>query len=320
MLSLLISFAVYVLGLPRWLVASFYGILLLLIFWNFYRLGRDNYIVAKTEEKALKIFRFLFKKGFFVISDIVGEQVKTRNEAWQAKIRYIDHIYSIKNNAEKIAISVKPSQCGLYVSNGLCRAILGSIISVAFRHNIFAWIDAEKKQDRNNVFHIAAFLKGKHYDNFGVALQANHSDAKIFFEKYLKFGIPVRLVKGAYTDGDLKGLAIDENFMDLVDFYKDCFEQKSNTPFLALGTHDKDLISYAGNLPKEFQFLYNVNVELAERMVMAGKRVFIYSPWGKNSGAYLFRRFQEGMRFKTFLLFLRNLWSGYWFRRRLARL
>ncbi|MEK7147199.1 MAG: proline dehydrogenase family protein [Patescibacteria group bacterium] len=327
MFSSLVFFAIYVLGLPRWLIMLFYGILLLLIFWNLYRLLRNNYIAAKTEEKALQVFKLLLKRGFFVISDIVGEQVKIKNEAWRAKDRYISHIHSIKHEGERVAISIKPSQCGLYVNINnpeLCRKIISSIISQAYLNNIFVWIDAEKKQDREDVFRILFFLKSKarnwRGDNFGVALQANHSDARQFLEKYLKFNIPVRLVKGAYTDGDLKGPAIDENFYNLVDYCDEYAVENPNAVFLSLGTHDKDLIFYAGNSVKEFQFLFGVNCDLAEKMVKAGKRVVIYAPWGQNAGAYLYRRFREGIRFTTFFLFLRNLWSGYRFRKRLARL
>lgn len=319
MISFLTSFAVYALGLPRWLIWPFYGFLLLLIFWNFYRLARNNYIVAKNEEEALKVFQFLIKRGFHVISDIVGEQVITKKEADKAQMRYMHHIDSIKNNAERIAIAVKPSQCGLYIDHQFCRKIIGSIVYSADRHHIFVWLDAEKKSDRDAVFHIAYFLKFKKLDNFGVAIQANHSDAKIYFEKYLRLGISVRLVKGAYTDGDLKSSAVDKNFYKLVDFYVDYLSKKDDSQFLALGTHDKNLITYAESSAKELQFLYDVNSKLAEEMAGAGKRVFIYGPWGNKPGAYLYRRFREGMRFKTFFLFLRNLWSGYWFRRRLAK-
>lgn len=314
---------VYALGLPVWLVWPFYGILLLLAFWNFYRLARDNYIAAKTEEKALKIFQLLLKRGFYVISDMVGEQVATQKEAEKAQMQYLNHIYSIKNNADKIAISVKPSQCGLYIDVKLCRSILGSIICMADRHHVFVWIDAEKKKDREVVFNIAAFLKIKHCDNFGVALQANHSDAGQFLKKYMKFDIPVRLVKGAYTDGDLErdGL-INENFVNLMKYYYDPILKSPKLKNIALGTHDEALINIGilWKVVKEFQFLYGVNSVLAEQLCDRGIRVAIYVPWGKNAGHYLFRRFREGIRFKTFFLFIRNLWSGYWFRRRLARL
>ncbi|MBI2591587.1 MAG: proline dehydrogenase family protein [Candidatus Brennerbacteria bacterium] len=324
MISILTSLVVYSLGLPRWLMWPFYVIFLFFIFWNFYRIMRNNYIAAKTEEKAFEIFQLLLKRGFYVISDIVGERVKTRNEAWDSKHRYIEHIYFISKNCYKqISISVKPSQCGLYIKYELCREILGAIIAVAHRKNIFVWIDAEKRKDRNNVFHIAAYLKNKRCDNFGVALQANHSDARLFLEKYMKFGIPIRLVKGAYTDGDLRhDSLINEQFVNLMNYFYDPLLQSPIFKNVALGTHDKVLINLgvAWKIAKEFQFLYGVNSVLAEQLLNSGERVAIYVPWGKKSGAYLFRRFREGIRFRTFFLFIRNLWSGYRFRRRLARL
>ena len=169
---------------------------------------------------------------------------------------------------------------------------------------------------------MAVFLKSRRCDHFGVALQANHSDAGKFLKKYMKFDIPVRLVKGAYTDGDLQqdGL-INENFVDLMERYYDPILESSKFKNIALGTHDEALINIGilWKIVKEFQFLYGVNSVLAENLLSRRMRVAIYVPWGKESGAYLYRRFREGIRFKTFFLFLRNLWSGYRFRRRLAR-
>ena len=295
------------------------------MFFNF--LARI-YTAGKTIGEAEPKIQRLLDCGFSVTSDLLGEfvrepeKIKTVIDEYKA---HIDFLGSIKKKfpEKEISLSIKPSRIGLEMNALFFQKNLMALAAEARKKGVFIWLDAEKKKDREMVLGTAMRLGALNYRNIGAALQCVHSDAKKYLPELLEKGVALRLVKGAYTDGDLSDReAVNENFRKIfwtaIHYYKNS-EKKA---VVAVATHDERLINYAlmfrgdkeiGKLI-QIQMLYNIRKKLQTKLASALRyNLLVYVPWGSDTSGFLKRRLAEGIRPGTRWLFIRNIWEAWWY-------
>lgn len=282
----------------------------------------DNFNTARQK------IEHLLEKGFSITSDLLGEfgsdpeKIKSLVEQYVAHIEVLGSIKRAHLN-KAVTLAIKPSQIGLGLSPLYFQKNLMQILTAARNEGIFIWVDAEKKEDREAVSSIVIRMNSFFHGFVGLALQSVHSDAMQFLAKLLEKNVPVRLVKGAYTDGDLTDINdINLNYRKL--FWEALYHYK-NSPeksIVAVATHDERLINYALAYRRDeevghiiqVQMLYNIRKKLQMELVGQQYNVLVYVPWGSDRIGFLKRRLEEmkkGMLKSNRWLFVRNIFEAW---------
>ncbi|MFM8813706.1 MAG: proline dehydrogenase family protein, partial [Candidatus Limnocylindrus sp.] len=189
-------------------------------------------------------------------------------------------------------VSVKLTAIGLAEGERVAADRLDQILAVAQRVNGFVRVDAEHRESLDALYRIvlAAREGGR---PVGTVVQANMRRASADVEQLTAVGVPIRLVKGAYdpgADGFGDSAAVDAAYLSLAE------QLLATTVPLAFGTHDDrilDQLTERGRGRAEAQLLYGVRSDLAERLLVAGWRVRIYTPYGPEWWPYSLRRMAE---------------------------
>ena len=305
------------------------------------RILADSFVLGRTIKEALARAAPLEAKGYRFSYDMLGERARTVDEATRYFDRYMSAIEAIGKAAQtgpahyaalfqRPSISVKlsaihprfePGKEGRLNNELLPRLV--ELARAARRHELGLTIDAEE-QDRLDLTldqfagaFCHAALDG--WPGLGIAVQAYGKRAipvlrwlKRLAEQQRK-RIPVRLVKGAYWDSEIKwaqerGLAdypvftrkltTDVSFLACVRLL--LADQAAFFPQFA--THNAQSVASvsiaAGGRPHELQRLHGMGEALYEEIVGRDKLAVacrIYAPVGAHADlvAYLVRRLLE---------------------------
>lgn len=287
-------------------------------------LGRE-FVLGENIE--LGIARTSSFKGYKFSFDLLGESARTFQQAEEYYRRYLESIDSIaKSNIEDASLSVKIT--ALYPRLELAKIedaenyLLPKLITLIKKmqeHNIAITFDAEEYYRLQAYLHIITKVISheelKDFNKIGIVVQSYHKSAGhvvdyiISLSKSLNKTIPIRLVKGAYWDSEIKhaqslGLPNYPVFTkkELTDAHyliiakKILANDKYITPQFA--THNaitaSSIIELAQDKPFEFQKLHGMGYELHSELVK-NHPVRIYAPIGKMEDllAYLMRRLLE---------------------------
>lgn len=262
------------------------------------------YVAGETEDDALCLAEGLLQSGLGVVSDILGEAVRDHEDAKNAAITYVDHIFALKELQKKypdqhVAISIKLSQLGAQINLEEAKRHAGWILKHAQACGIGFQIDMEGQGTLENMVAVVKQLSAISKE-FYVALAANYSQSmEILYEcagYYPMKGL--RIVKGAYR-GDIRGrIQIERNYLALVG------AAAEHDLEVILGTHNERLVRLAKKLcpAAAVHMLLGVHVHAPKDAV--------YMPWGSEQGKYFTRRLKEGIRPRVLLLFLRNIFQA----------
>ena len=258
-----------------------------------------RFVAGETLDEAMEVVRKLAGEGFSTILNLLGESVRTPEQAKEAADAYIESIRRIRAHPGlDCAVSVKPSQLGLDLSSALCLAELERILEEAEEAGIWVEIDMEASASVDRTLAVFREARARH-ERVGVCLQAYlRRTATDVFE--LPEGSRVRLVKGAYLEPPEVAL---QRRRDVDRAYARLF-----VTLLALGhsvdvaTHDPRLLDgvrrYLATHPAdrarvEFQMLYGIRRDLQRRLASEGYPVRVYVPYGTEWYPYLTRRLAE---------------------------
>lgn len=281
--------------------------------WFFAR----RFIAGKDIRSAVQHAEALNREGFSVSIDYIGEECNDPYDILNAKTEYIKLINAMHANKVNGDISLKLSHFGLLQdtvlrkTRSVGRNAFRTIIQHAAWKEINVWIDAERLDWRDKTWHIATGYSPIHA-GLGVCIQAYAPDAWEFLSEKIKSGWrgPVRVCKGAYREPRYElfvGHALEENFMEL------CWLSLENNFRLQIATNDDklaDKIYEVGKMaygikPYECAMLLGANPAGAKRLVDAGYRVKIYTPYGTDFKGYVARRIAERPQY-VFLPFRKN--------------
>ena len=258
-----------------------------------------KWIAGDTIDDALSSARAAYKLKRHVIINKLGEYHTTKKQIRES----IDEYQKIANSFRKWkvrgAISVKPTQIGLSISQKQCYKSLEEIIQRTRDAHVFIWLDMESSEHTDKTIELYSSFFSK-YERLGIALQANLKRTDDDLKNLIGIGAKIRLVKGAYREKSSISFRtredVDKNYIRLMTI----LFKKGNE--FAIASHDSNIIKSAKTLSKkyprkfEFEFLKGIREEIKQDLIKNGFVVSDYIPYGTNWLAYSIRRIKERKR------------------------
>jgi proline dehydrogenase len=272
------------------------------------------YISGETLEDAMRVSRDLNRKSMKVTIDILGEFIKTPDEAELNTKEYLNLIDVSYKNGIDGNFSLKPTSFGLLIDKNICLNHIREIVAKAASYNGFIRIDMEDSPCTDNEIELFRILKSEFPGNVGLVVQAYLKRTFNDLEAMLDLNNPeiplsFRLCKGIYLESEAiafkKYEEINEHFLEDLEFI---FRNKIHA---GIATHDRPLIEGAlkliekYNVPKnmyEFQMLYGVTPKLRESIVNKEHTMRVYVPYGKQWFGYSIRRLKENPKMASHIM------------------
>lgn len=273
-----------------------------------------SYIAGETLDDAMRVSKDLNNKNIKVTLDVLGEFIKTPEEAELNKMEYVNLIDMSYKNRIDGNFSLKPTSFGLLLDKEICYNHIREIVAKAAEYKGFIRIDMEDSPCTDDEIILFRRLKAEFPSNVGLVVQAYLRRTLKDLEQMMdlnKPDIPVnyRLCKGIYVEPESIAFKnydeINQHYLEDLEFI---FRNKI---YAGIATHYKPLIDGAFslikkyNVPKEmfeFQMLYGVTPKLRESIVNAGYSMRVYVPFGKQWFGYSTRRLKENPKMATHII------------------
>ncbi|MFU8867304.1 proline dehydrogenase family protein [Natronococcus sp.] len=258
-----------------------------------------RFVAGETEAEALERVRRLNERGIRGMINRLGthhddpDRVRADTEA------YRELVAAIGDAGLEGSVSVKPSQLGLDLGEGVLRRSLESILEVASERDVVVWLDMEERATTDATLDVFEAFVSRYGDaQLGVCLQANLKRTTADLERLA--GVPgrVRLVRGGAYDEPPSVAYRDPERMDRA--YRDVLERGFETlegP-VAVATHDLSILEYAVELSErhgtalEIQMLMGVRPAV-QRELATEYDVGQYVPYGTRWKRYFLNRLTE---------------------------
>ncbi len=263
------------------------------------------YISGVKMEDAMRVSKELNQQGMRVTLDVLGEFIKSLDEAEVNKQEYLDLIEETEKQGINGNYSLKPTSFGLLIDKEISYRLMREIVAKAASYNNFCRIDMEDSPCTDLEIELYRRLHAEFPRNVGLVLQAYMKRTNADLEKMLDMNTPeipanYRLCKGIYVEPAAiaykKYEEINQHYLEDLEF------MFKNRIYVGIATHDKPLIEGAYelirkyNVPKEmyeFQMLYGVTPKLRQSIVDAGHVMRVYVPFGEKWFGYSTRRLKE---------------------------
>lgn len=298
--------------------------------WGFARRMAARFVAGEALPRAIEVVRELNQKGLNVTLDHLGEHVSDREGAIDAKDEILRILDRIEESQIRSGVSIKLTQIGMGLDEGLCADNLRQILQKARDLKNFVRIDMEESQYTTPTLGFYHQMVQQGYqDVVGVVLQSYLYRSEEDLREILDHHGKVRVCKGAYKEPPgvayPKKSSVDENYDRLTEMLLDSSLDANSTvsedgkrpPIPAIATHDEDRIAFAKGYAEkiglskgglEFQMLYGIRDDLQMRLVQEGYPVRVYVPYGTEWYPYFVRRLAE--RPANLWFFLSNLLRG----------
>ena len=258
-----------------------------------------HWIAGDTVDDALIAAKSAYSLRRHAIINKLGEYHTSKKQIKVVLEEYQKIVNSFRKWKIRGAISVKPTQIGLSISQKECNRNFEKIIQKARNAHVFVWLDMESSEHTDKTIEIYHTFFSK-YERLGIALQANLKRTENDLNDLIGVGAKIRLVKGAYKEKANISFKtkkdVDNNFIKLM---KILFKKGNE---FAIASHDTKIIQKAQSLSKkyprkfEFQFLKGIREELKSDLVKKKFIVSDYIPYGVNWLSYSIRRIKERKR------------------------
>jgi proline dehydrogenase len=264
-----------------------------------------RYIAGETIEEGLLASKLLNEKGIEVTVDLLGEFIKTLDEARENRNQYFEIINRFTSENVVGNFSLKPTMFGLLIDKEVCFQYIREIVALASEKNSFIRIDMEDSECVDMEIEIFKKLQIEFPKNVGLVLQAYLRRTTKDLENLntLNSGLnPLnfRLCKGIYIEPEKIAF---KDYQKVRDMYLINLEYMfRNKMYAGIATHDKFLVEKAFQLIEkynvsknmcEFQMLFGVTPELRQSIVDKGFKMRVYVPFGKQWFKYSTRRLKE---------------------------
>jgi proline dehydrogenase len=278
--------------------------------WIFSR----SYISGENIDDAIRVSGNFNKNKIKVTLDVLGEFIKTPEEADINKKEYLSLLDTIRKNNIDGNVSLKPTSFGLLIDKELCYNHIREIVARAASYNSFIRIDMEDSPCTDMEIELFRRLKSEFPSSVGLVLQAylrrNHSDIEKMMDLHSGANpLNFRLCKGIYVEPEAIAF---KKYEEINAHYLDDLElMLKNGIYVGIATHDKPLIDGAYKLLRkynvpghmyEFQMLYGVTPKLRDKIVADGHTMRIYVPFGKQWFGYSTRRLKENPKMATHII------------------
>lgn len=281
---------------------------------KFIWLFSKSYISGETIEDAMRVSKDLNSKSIRVTLDVLGEFIKTLDEAEVNKKDYLNLIDISFRNKIDGNFSAKPTSFGLLIDKEVCYRHLREIVAKAASYNGFIRIDMEDSPCTDMEIELYRRLKKEFPLNVGLVIQAYLKRTLADIRNMMDMHTPdaplsFRLCKGIYVEpADIafkKYEEINSHYLEDLEF------MLKNGIKVGIATHDKPLIEGAYRLIEkykvskdmyEFQMLYGVTPGLRESVVKAGHHMRVYVPFGEKWFGYSTRRLKENPKMAAHII------------------
>ena len=262
-----------------------------------------NYIAGSTMEDAFSVISDLNKKGMMATLDLLGEEVKTKEQAEAAANEYITLLEEINKRKLDSNVSVKPTHMGLKLDRNFAFENIKRIVQKAKDLDNFIRIDMEDCTVTTATLDLYIMLKSEFNNHVGTVIQSYLRRTMDDVTSMIEHKANLRLCKGIYVES--RKNAFKEMAIINKNFDYNLERLLKNKCYVGIATHDEKLVWHALkvindlNLSKdkyEFQMLLGVEEELRDIIVSSGHRLRVYVPYGKDWYAYSTRRLKENPR------------------------
>lgn len=256
-----------------------------------------RFVAGDTLDDAVAAAREINADGLRVSLDHLGEEVHDRDSATQATDEYLESLHRIADEGLDANISIKPTQLGLAIDEGLALESIGRLAEGAEQTGTTVTIDMEDSRYTEATVTLYEKAQTEH-GNLGIAVQSYMHRTPEDLSRLIPLAGHIRLCKGAYVEpSELAHQSredVDAAFVSQLRLLMGAEEVRP-----AVATHDQALIDLTRSLAPErdgyfeFQMLYGVRTELQRRLVEEGYPVRVYLPFGSQWYPYLTRRLAE---------------------------
>jgi len=261
-----------------------------------------RYIAGETVAAALEESRRLNAVGCCVTLDVLGEHIRERAQALEARAAYLELLEALHQSGVDGNVSIKPTQFGLLFDQDFVYENIAAVVARAGELKRFVRIDMEDAATTDRTLDVYRRLRRDH-SNLGVVLQACLRRTVADAEALAETRTNVRLCKGVYIEPYRLSWhdpeIVRRNFVQILEILL------RSGCYVGIATHDELLVWEALRLihelklgPErcEFQMLLGVTERLREVIVASGQRMRVYVPFGRDWFAYSRRRLKENPR------------------------
>lgn len=284
--------------------------------WKFAWRAASRFVAGEKLEDAIQTIKALNAKGINATLDRLGEGVTNADEARQATQAILRMFDAISQSGVRANVSIKLTQIGLQLGEGICAQNLRTILEYAKSCGNFVRIDMEDSPWVDETLGLYRQMTGECcLENTGVVIQAYLYRSENDVDSVVANGGRIRLCKGAYKEpaevAFPKKKDVDANYDKLAEIMIDAAKAHGAPkltpdgrvpPMPAIASHDPRRLEHAKayaarvGLPKdaiEFQMLNGIRRDLQEQAAKEGYPVRIYVPFGTEWYPYFMRRLAE---------------------------
>ncbi len=274
----------------------------------------SSYVAGETLADAVSIICRLNAEGAMATMDLLGEEVFERDKAEAVVEEYLGIFDAIRDEGLDSNVSVKLSQLGLKIDEGLCLKNTRRLAEAAERDQSFLRLDMEDRTTTDATLRIYRKLYEEFGGHLGVVFQSYMRRTLQDIAELPEKDANVRLCKGIYIEPRevaWKGYeTVRHNFVAAL---RKLFDQGV---YVGIATHDEYLICAAVALvdrlgiPRdryELQMLLGVEPRLRRILIEDGHRLRVYVPYGRDWYEYSTRRLRENP--EVAMNVMRAMWS-----------
>jgi proline dehydrogenase len=222
-----------------------------------------RYIAGQNIDEALEASKALNKQGMLITLDILGEFIKTLEEAEENRNEYLGLIDRAEQEGIRGNYSVKPTMFGLLLDKEMCYRHIRAIVEKAASYNNFIRVDMEDSPCTVDTIELFRKLKADFPKNCGLVVQAymkrTLNDLNDLMDIHSTV-VPLnyRLCKGIY----IEPAAIAYKQYDEINqhYLEDLEYMFKNGIYAAIATHDKPLVYGAYELIKKYHVAENMGL------------------------------------------------------------
>jgi len=274
-----------------------------------------RFIAGDTLAEAIRASEELCSRGITTSLDYLGENVKSVQEAEQARDAYIEIANAIAAHAQRdmMNISIKLTQCGFDQGDEIAEKHYRELLAACKPAGTFVRIDMEDTRYTERTMQVLERVFPD-FPNTGTVLQSYLYRSMDDLKRIIKLGARVRIVKGAYLEDREFAFPskadVDKNYVEMAKLAL----KEANYP--AIATHDESIINELKKFiadekidPAKFewQMIFGIRRDLQQSLKDEGFNMRVYIPYGDQWYPYFMRRLAE--RPANALFFIKSLFK-----------
>jgi proline dehydrogenase len=268
-----------------------------------------RYIAGETLGDAVAKVRALNAERAMATIDVLGEFIKTREEASGNLRKNLAVLDALHENRLDANVSIKLTSLGFDIDADFTRMNVEMILTRARDRGNFVRIDMEDSPHTGKTLDLYERLRGEGFENTGPVIQSYMRRSETDVARLITLRANVRLCKGIYVEPH--HIAFREPEMVRENYRRLLRQLLDGGCYVGIATHDEPLLEDAlrvvdeRKLPTsayEFQMLLGVREERRRSLVGAGHRMRVYVPFGADWYGYSTRRLKENPKMAGYIV------------------